>query len=307
MEQFLTGDIWNEVNKLVRKRQTKIACIAYVTSTNLQLTTGDTLVCNASTFAIKFGETSAKILDTYFKRGVKIYSNQNLHSKLLLTNSFLVIGSANLSTSSAERLTESSVVTNNDILLSQAKAFCFNLTEPEESKLLTRKDIDKLLKIKVVKRPFQPTTKSKIRNKKFGNCFWVLSIVDLKEKIELNEIAYEEEAKELLQNDDVTYIRMTSKSSFRSLAKEGDRFFKIWTSDDKKQRYLYPLNTILLVQKNPKWTKFYYDETKTENKRITWNKFLSLVDSLNLEKKIYKSSTKEMSSNDSKKLKSIFK
>jgi hypothetical protein len=48
-----------------------------------------------------------------------------------------VVGSANLSKSSAERLTESSVITESDILISQAKAFCHNLTE--ESTLLNDK------------------------------------------------------------------------------------------------------------------------------------------------------------------------
>src|SRR2546426_12755134 len=95
MENFLTGDIWREVNKLLAKRQEKIACIAYVTSDNLHLTKGDILICDASNFAIKFGETSAKTLDTYFKRGVKLFINQQLHSKLLLTDNFLVVGSAN--------------------------------------------------------------------------------------------------------------------------------------------------------------------------------------------------------------------
>ena len=112
MEQFLTGDIWKGVNKLFAKRQKKIACIAYVTSDKLKLTKGDILICDASNFAIKFGMTSiAKTLDTYFKNGVELYSKENLHSKLLLTDKFLVIGSANLSKNSAEILTESSVVT----------------------------------------------------------------------------------------------------------------------------------------------------------------------------------------------------
>jgi hypothetical protein len=64
MEQFLTGDIWKEVNKLLTKRQKKIACIAYVTSDKLELTKGDILICDASTFAIKFGETSAKTIES---------------------------------------------------------------------------------------------------------------------------------------------------------------------------------------------------------------------------------------------------
>lgn len=150
MEQFLTGDIWKKVNKLFIKREKKTACIAYVTLENLHLSKGDILICDASDYEIKFGATSAKV-NSYFKKGVLIYSKQDLHSKLLLTNSFLAIGSANLSNKSVDTLVESVIVTENNILLSQATAFCNNLKN--EATLLTRAHLDRILKIKVVKRP----------------------------------------------------------------------------------------------------------------------------------------------------------
>jgi hypothetical protein len=305
MEQFLTGDIWRAVNRILKKKQKKIACIAYVTSDNLHLTKGDVLICDASQYSIKFGETSARTIDSYFKRGVRIYSNQNLHSKLLLTDRFLVIGSANLSRSSAERLTESSVVTNNEILISQTKAFCHNLIE--ESDQLTSKEIGSLLKIKVVKRPVKPSNKSKLRTKKFGSRIWVLPISDIKKRISDAEIEFVEDAESELKNEYISYIRMKGKSSFRSMAKEGDQFIKIWTNDSKSRRYIYPLNTVLLVQRNKNWTRYYYDETKTEGKKTAWSKFLSIIDRLGLERNISKFSFREISNSDAKKLSTIFK
>lgn len=136
MEQFITGDIWTVVNKKLTGKQKITACIAYVTSGNLKLKKDDILVCDASSYSIKYGNTSANILDNYFKKGIKIYSNKDLHSKLLLTDQFLVIGSSNLSSNSATNLIESAVLTDNDILISQSKAFCFNLIQ--ESTELTR-------------------------------------------------------------------------------------------------------------------------------------------------------------------------
>lgn len=38
MNQFLTGNIWKKVNKLLTNQQKKIASIAYVTSDKLELT-----------------------------------------------------------------------------------------------------------------------------------------------------------------------------------------------------------------------------------------------------------------------------
>lgn len=225
MEDFITGDIWNEVNKLFARQQKKFACIAYVTSDNLKLTKADTLICDASTFAIKFGETSAKILDAYFRKGVKLYSNQQLHSKLLLTDRFLVIGSANLSKNSAEKLIESAVVTDNDIFLSQAKAFCYKLAE--ESLLLTRKDIDKLLKIKVVKRPFKPAVKSGVRQNKFGNRYWFIPAFQLKDKI-YNKIKDDVERttssiskKENIGEENISFLRWKTNTEFSKMAKAG--------------------------------------------------------------------------------------
>src|SRR5881394_1776589 len=116
MQKLLTGDIWKKVNEIVAIDQNKIVAIAYVTSVNLQLKKGDVLICNASESAIKNGETSAKTLEDYLNKGVEIYTHSTLHCKIFLSNDYLVLGSANLSNNSAERLVESAVITKDDIL-----------------------------------------------------------------------------------------------------------------------------------------------------------------------------------------------
>lgn len=312
MEQFLTGDIWKEVNKLFVKRQKKTACIAYVTSDTLQLTKGDTLICDASDYEIKFGATSAKVLDTYFKKGVTILSNQNLHSKLLLTNSFLVIGSANLSNRSADSLVESAVVTDNDILLSQVKSFCHNLAREKDTIALTRQHIDKLLKIKVVRRSFKPTTKSKTREKKFGNRFWYVPLGELsdrtynrvKDKIETSKQKVIDKTE--FTEDDIGSIYFKSKTNFSLHAKEGDQVLMNWHNKSKTRRYVFPFATILRVDKENDETIFIYDDTKS-GEEISLTRFLSLTKDLNLEKALENPRTKELSINDAMKLKALWK
>jgi hypothetical protein len=310
MEQFLTGDIWKEVNKLLTKRQKKIACIAYVTSEKLELTKGDTLICDASTFAIKFGETSAKTIETYFNRGIKVFSNQQLHSKILLTDTFLVIGSANLSKSSAERLTESSIITDSDVLISQAKAFCHNLTE--ESTLLSEKDIQKLLKIEVVKRPFKPTTNSKIRQKKFGNQYWFISAFPLKERtydkikdnVEKTTTSISKTTK--IDEDDISFLRWRAKTEFSETAKEGDQIILRFNNSDKTRSYIYPPSTILKKQVVDGFTYFYHDNRGSEESKISWTKFQAFLKTIVLEKNITTRS-KTILENDVKKLKPLWK
>lgn len=310
MEQFLTGDIWKEVNKLFKKRQKKFACIAYVTSDNLELSKGDILICDASTFAIKFGETSAKTLDTYFKRGVKIFCNQQLHSKLLLTDNFLVIGSANLSKSSAERLTESSIVTENDILLSQAKAFCHNLTE--ESILLTKPEIDLLLKIKVVKRPFKPTIQSKTRQKKFGNRYWFISASPLKERVydkikaNVEKTTNSISKRENIDEGDISFLRWRAKTEFGDTAKEGDQIILKFNNENKTRSYIYPPSTILKKQVVDGFVYFYHDNRNSEEIKIPWTKFQAFVKNIELEKRIT-TRPKTISEDDVNKLKPLWK
>ncbi len=72
MDNFITGDIWSEVNKRLTKQQNKTACIAYVTTDNLELSEGDILICDASNYAIKrlsaqhkTAALSAKVLDAH--------------------------------------------------------------------------------------------------------------------------------------------------------------------------------------------------------------------------------------------------
>jgi len=310
MEQFFTGDIWNEVNKHFTKRQKKTACIAYVTIDNIELTNGDVLICDASTFAIKFGQTSAKIIDKYFREGVKLFSNQQLHSKLLITDSFLIIGSANLSKSSAEKLIESAILTDNNILLSQAKAFCYNLTK--ESILLTRPEIDALLKIKVVKKPSKPTAKSKTRQKIFGNRCWFVSCCPLKERTYNKIKDTVGKAKSIISNrenideDNIGFLRLRRNTEFTDTAKEGDLIILKFNNESKTRSHIYPPSTILQKQIVDGFTYFYHDVTDSEEREIPWTKFQKIMKGLKLEKSI-SIRTKIISENDLNKLKPHWK
>lgn len=310
MELFLTGDIWKEVNRLLTKRQKKTACIAYVTSDKLELTKGDTLICDASTFALKFGETSAKAIETYFNKGVKVFTNQVLHSKILLTDTFLVIGSANLSKSSAEKLTESTIITDSDILISQAKAFCHNLTE--ESTLLTEKDIQTLLKIEVVKRPSKPTTNSKIRAKKFGNKFWFVSAFPLKvrtydkikDNVEKTTTSISKATK--IDEDNISFLRWRAKSEFGETAKEGDQIILRFNNSNKTRSYIYPPSTILKKEVVDGFTYFYHEKRGLEERKVSWTKFQAFLKTIDLEKNITNRS-KIILENDIKKLRPLWK
>lgn len=232
-------------------------------------------------------------------------TNCELHSKLLLTDNFLVIGSANLSKSSAERLTEASVITDNDILLSQAKAFCYNLKE--ESILLTKQDIDALLKIEVVKRPFKPTAKSKTRQKTFGDKFWFVSASPLsdrtynkiKKTVELTTTSISE--RENIAEENISFLRWRAKTEFSETAKEGDQIILKYNNESKTRSYIYPPSTILNQQVIDGFVYFYYDTRNSEKCKISWTKFQSFIKNIKLDKTIT-TRTKSISKADISKL-----
>jgi hypothetical protein len=305
MDKFLTGDIWNKVNSLLKREQKKIACIAYVTSDKLKLSNGDTLVCDASDFGIKFGETSAKTIDYYFKKGVTVYSNSTLHSKFLVGQRILAIGSANLSKSSAETLTESAIVTTNDKLISQAKSFCHNLIR--ESELLTREKIAKLLRIKVVKRPFKPSKKSKTRNKKFGNAYWFIQVFPIKDKAfeKLREIVEKTSKviskKEGIDEDDIGFIQWPAKTQFSKDIKEGDQIVIKWTNSEKTRCFVYSPSTILRKDRDSKFIQLYHDDSNSDLDKISWTQFKKKI------KFKLPSRTRTLTDNEVEELKDLWK
>ena len=221
----------------------------------------------------------------------------------------MVIGSANLSKSSAERLTESSVVTDNDILLSQAKAFCYNLAE--ESTLLTKQEIDALLKIDVVKRPFKPITKSKTREKKFGDKYWFISASALSERT-YNKIKDNIESttakiakRENIDEENISFLRWRTKTEFSDTAKEGDQIILKFNNDDKTRSYIYPPSTILERQIIGGFVYFYHDDSNSGKNKIGWTKFKSFTKNIELDKPIT-TRTKIISKVDIEKLKPVW-
>lgn len=288
MDNFITGDIWSEVNKRLTKQQNKTACIAYVTTDNLELSEGDILICDASNYAIKHGQTAANVLKTYYEKGVKVLSNQQMHSKMLLTDKFLVIGSANLSKNSAERLIESAIFTESDILISQAKAFCHNLKE--ESTLLYEEDILRLLDIEVVKQPYKPIESSNVREKKFGDKYWYAISSPLSERVyskikddvEITTKLISKSKK--IDEDNIGLYRLKLKTKFSELVKEGDQLIFKEYNEKNTQSYICPPSTVLKKEIKDGFIYLYHDVRDANEKKLSWTKFQKKIKGLKLEK-----------------------
>ena len=302
MQEFITGDIWKKVNKIIKSTDTKLVCVAYVTSNSLKLSKGDILICNASDYEIKFGATSANVLAKYFDLGVEIYSNSALHSKLLLSNKTLVIGSPNLSNNSANNLIETAVVTHNDILVSQARAFIYNLLEDSQTLAIDEFEIKRLTRIKVIKRKSPQIKRSPIINKDFGQRYWYLNLHEMtdkqSEKIDERISAAKQMAisKSEFDEDELGSIYHRKPSNFSKLVKEGDQLFINWENIDKKRRFVYPIGTVLQIDRSSQGTIVIHDDKPEQG--ISFTQFKKSIKKLRLENDFSKIRTKEISRND---------
>ena len=130
MHRLLSHDLWETLRALSSESEKKWAAVSYVTSDrNVAFGKGDVVVVDASDTAIVQGHTDASVLDQAFRRGAKLYSYPRLHSKLMVLSGHAVVGSANISASSADDLVEAALVTDHPSLVGEAIAIISELSQ----------------------------------------------------------------------------------------------------------------------------------------------------------------------------------
>jgi len=128
----ISGDVWRDrdVCDAMRHAKSRCYCIAYVTKNPRGMfRRGDMLICDASVTAVKSGETDPTVLLKILGSGVDVYSSEALHAKCAVFDGWVLLGSANLSESSAERLCELAVLQKSDSLAEQVRQFMKELIE----------------------------------------------------------------------------------------------------------------------------------------------------------------------------------
>lgn len=124
---LLTDDTWPQLTKAAESCTQKCyVAVAYFSergSRLLPLPAGSILVVDASERAVKSGQTSPAELLKVIKRGVQVYSRENLHAKVFLLGRAAYIGSSNVSHNSAKNLVEAVVRTTHRRTTKEAKEF----------------------------------------------------------------------------------------------------------------------------------------------------------------------------------------
>lgn len=308
MDEILTDNVWKQVAPYARSCGRRVAALAYVsTDTHIRFKKGDTLVCDASDAAVKSGETSAPVLSKWFKAGVRIYSRPGLHAKVLVMGTKALVGSANLSQSSATQLREASLLTSRPVVVSQAKAFV-HLAKSEATEV----DEDFLAHacaLKVTKRKARGQPRRK-KWKKLGSRFWIVRVYEIESDRYVKEEEYVDQAavklREITGDETIepAWIRWTGNSRFRRDAQAGDTVIELWSTRKGKQITVQPPSAILLRQDRQNWTRFYCDPTG-DLPDLSWTEFQRHLRQIGITS-ITKNSVRELNKKDAALIRTIW-
>lgn len=253
MTRIIDGDIW--ANPLVRRKANgaslRVYCIAYVTRyMPWMFRAGDVLVCDASRRAVAVGETNPSVLRKICRKGVAIFSREALHVKCAVFDDVSIVGSANLSESSAHVLTEVAVLREDGQQAARLKNFIDGIIESDATVLMDENELKKLEKIPrksytpwqngylgIRKRRSRRKADSVIRN-------WLMSVHTLKRQLP-------EAVEQHVQNQTDQLAAAQKKSLWRS--NEIDWF---QTTDRRILQRIRPNDSIIMIDhgesENPK-------------------------------------------------------
>jgi hypothetical protein len=306
MQKVLSSDLWQTIRAQAKKSRQRKAAIAFVTRDLVGFRKEDTLVVDASAASIASGETDAGLLRRLHRRGVRLYHCAGLHAKVLLLDTVAVIGSGNMSQSSAEALVEAGVLTDHASTVSAVASLIEQLVR--QSDALTTSEITRLCQIKVVRRGGQQRGGLKIRRRpkvsSLGNRTWLIGVRELVREPAPSEQKLIQQAvktlrRRMAQPDyEADWIRWSGRSRFIRDCREGDSVVQIWTSHGaKRPSKVLSITPVLLKQKTPKWTRFYLGEPAHSRREMQWGKFQRFLKQLGHAKRFGPSSAQLLETN----------
>lgn len=279
MDRVLTNEIWREAKKAASTASSRKLAIAYVTEDHVGMRSGDVLVTDASTRAIKSGQTDAKLLAELHKKGVVIHSHEGLHSKVMLLGKYAVVGSANMSGSG---LTEAAVLSDEPTIRSGVASFIVQLSTRRS--LLKKEHIEALCKIKVVRTGWPNGKRKKpVRVRRLGNATWIVGVYDLVRDPSKDEQKHIDRATSDLNErlgavgDEYEWIRWGKKTKFARECRVGDTLIYIDNPKGGRGRIVTRRRPVLLKRTEPKWIRVYIGEATRDSREVNWWRFQRIL------------------------------
>lgn len=288
MNKILCDDLWPTIMQLAAKARSRQAAVAYVTSEEyIKFKKGDVLITDASDNSIASGQTDAKLLADAFSRGAELYCLPGLHAKIYLIDRFVVIGSANISNSSANNLIEAAVVTDTPSTVGNTVSLLQQLKDMATR--IDKKFIDRTLKIEV-KRIFFKLHESARRSKiSLGtSTTWLVGLFPNKKELpntkDRDKAVKTATSRKVNENSELECFTMPGRSNLRKTAKHGDLVIQFWSESLNDLPYaVYKHLPILDRFEHDDCTEFFYEDyADSEKTSISWAKFQKLLKRANV-------------------------
>lgn len=272
MRTIIVDGAWPKIAKATKAdRGRRMLAVAYASELHVRMKRGDLLVTDASEPTIASGGTDAKLLADLHAKGVEVYGLDGLHAKLGVLGAHAVIGSANMSAMSAERLHEAVLITDDGAIRSQVMATVTALRD-----VAVRLDDDALktlARIRVV-RHGGGARRRKASIADAGHNTWLLGGKVLSHVRKETQEAIDEgteTVRELVQDEDYEPIHWTlnANSAMGRQAKRGDRVVCILRHG--RGIDVSPPNTVLHCARKGK--RFVVFMEPREDEVVGWREF----------------------------------
>ena len=296
MNRALTTDIWREAKRRSRAASSRKLAIAYVTKDHIGMSAGDVLVTDASSRAIRSGQTDAKLLAELHKNGVAIHSHDGLHSKVMLLGKYALVGSANMSDSG---LTEATVLTDDPTIRSGVASFIAHLSTKRS--LLSTREIAALCRIKVVRTGWPKGKRKKpVQIPRLGNATWIVGVYDLVRDPSADEQKWIDRATSEINErlgaaeEEYDWIRWGKKAKFAKECRVGDTLIYIDNPKSGKGRPVTRRRAVLLKRTEPNWVRVYVEETTRAADKVNWSRFRRILREAGYARKVGPSSVQRL-------------
>lgn len=281
---FLTNeDIWKTIPEIIKASKHADVAVAFLGndgSTLLPLKKGDRLIVDMSPATVGAGATDPFEIEKLIKRGVKVFTRRNLHAKVVLTNTSVLVGSANISKNSRDTLDEAAIFSTDALVVQRSKDFIERICiEPVLPKYLMK--CKKLYKPpRISGRDKTKSTKSQIRASHAR--LWIVSLVvgHIPDK-ELVKYEKSEKKAEKRINTEVSILENFHWSYKPKMADElesGDSIIQCILQEDKSI-LVYPPSKLIMIDhytrdnKTGKERYIFHLERQKSSQVMKWNKF----------------------------------
>lgn len=281
---FLSNEVlWQTLSVRIKLARHVDAAIAYFGQNGASLfplQRGHRLIVDMSPHTVKAGSTDPREIEKLDQRGVEIFSRRNLHAKIVIADNTLIVGSANISKESQERLDEAAILTTDPVAVRRAREFIDHLC--------TERVLPEYLEL--CKQSYRPPRFSKAKSDKTSAWprirhakLWMVNLwegsIPKSERERYKE--GEKEARKLMKDSahsELIYCHWSRKPKMANELEAGDWIIQVVTGKNKSV-LVYPPAQFLFVdqyvreKKSGKLRYVFHLEIPKSSQRLSWADF----------------------------------